>query len=172
MSPFSIRKAIHSENELLSKIARTTFFETYAQLNPENSARLQAYVDETFSDQKIAAELQKPDVVFYLLENKNQFIGYAKTKGLSSDPHLEIEKLYLINGHQGQGLGKTLFLHIKNQALINGQKSLWLSVYDQNKSAIEFYLKLGFKKISEKDFYFNWNGYEYKDRDWVLELIL
>ena len=172
MSPFRIREAIHSDNKRLSKIASSTFFDTYVLLNPENSAVLQAYVDATFNQQKLAEELQKTDVMFYLLESENELIGYAKTKGQSSEARLEIEKLYLINGHQGQGLGKTLFLHIKNQALINGQKSLRLSVYDQNKSAIEFYLKLGFKKISEKDFHFNWNGYEYKDRDWVLELIL
>ena len=171
-SPFKIRQAIQSDNESLSKISMATFYDTYVQLNPENSVLLRAYVDETFNEEKIGKELQKPDVTFYLLEAENELIGYAKTNGLANEAHVELEKLYLINGHQGQGLGKTLFLHIKNQALINGQKSIWLSVYDQNKSAIEFYLKLGFKKISEKDFHFNWNGYEYKDRDWVLELIL
>jgi ribosomal protein S18 acetylase RimI-like enzyme len=171
-SPFSIRQAVQSENVVLSKISRATFYETYVQLNPENSALLQAYVDETFSEQRIAEELHKPDVTFYLLEAENELIGYAKTKGHASNTRLEIEKLYLINGQQGKGLGKKLFLHIKNHALMNGQKSLSLSVYDQNKSAIEFYLKLGFKKISEKDFLFNWNGSQYKDRDWVLELIL
>jgi ribosomal protein S18 acetylase RimI-like enzyme len=171
-SPFCIRQAIHSDSEALSKISRATFYETYVQLNPENSALLQAYVDETFSEQKIAEELQKTEVTFYLLEAENELIGYAKTKGHAREARLEIEKLYLINGHKGQGHGKKLFLHIKNQALSNGQKSLCLSVYDQNKSAIEFYIQLGFKKISEKEFYFNWNGFEYKDRDWILELIL
>jgi ribosomal protein S18 acetylase RimI-like enzyme len=172
MSPSTIRQAIHSENKVLAQISSTTFFETYAQINPENSALLQAYVQETFNQHKIAQELQKPDVAFYLLESENQLIGYAKTKGPLRNSHLEIEKLYVMNGYHGQGYGKKLFLHIKQLALSNGQKSLWLSVYDQNKSAIEFYLNLGFKKISEKDFHFNWNGYEYKDRDWVLELIL
>ncbi len=172
MNPFTIRKAIYSDNMGLCKIASSTFYETYVHLNPENSALLQAYVDETFNEQKLAVELQKTDVTFYLLEAENELIGYAKTKSEAMDPRLEIEKLYFINRHQGQGLGKKLFLHIKNQAVLNGKKSIWLSVYDQNKSAIEFYVKLGFKKISEKDFIFNWNGYQYKDRDWILELIL
>jgi ribosomal protein S18 acetylase RimI-like enzyme len=172
MNLMMIRKAILSDYVTLSQISTATFYETYVQINPENSAVLQAYVDETFNEEKILIELQKKEVAFYLLEIENQIIGYAKTVELSGYPRIEIEKLYLMKGHIGQGLGKKLFLHIKNLAVIREKKSIWLSVYDQNKAAIDFYLQLGFNKISEKDFTFNWNGQEYKDQDWILELIL
>jgi len=167
-----IRKATLSDYAPLSKISTSTFYETYVQLNPENSPVLQAYVDETFNEEKIRNELRRNEVSFYLLEIENQIIGYAKTVVPLGSPRVEIEKLYLMNGHLGKGLGKKLFLHIKSLAVFHGQKSIWLSVYDKNKAAIDFYLQLGFKKISEKDFTFNWNGQQYKDRDWILEVIL
>ena len=167
-----IRKAILSDYAALTKISTAIFYDTYLELNPENSALLQAYVDETFNEQVILNELKREEVSFYLFEVENQVIGYAKTIVPLGSTRLEIEKLYLKKVQVGKGLGKQLFLHIKTLALSHGQKSICLSVYDQNITAINFYLQLGFEKISEKDFIFNWNGQEYKDRDWILELNL
>ena len=66
MNLMMIRKAILSDYVTLSQISTATFYETYVQINPENSAVLQAYVDETFNEEKILIELQKKEVAFYL----------------------------------------------------------------------------------------------------------
>lgn len=178
MNEYIIRKATIKDAKYLANFASSTFFETYVAINPENEALLRAYVTDTFSEDKISMEIQKDAVTFYISEFQNEKVGYAKTvsgagpKELKFNPSLEIEKLYVDESIKGQGLGKHLLNHIKTEAMKAGNKSLWLSVYDQNTAAIEFYLKMGFKKIGEKDFLFNWNGQEYKDRDWLVEFSL
>lgn len=178
MNEYRIRKAKISDAKFLAKFASSTFFETYVAINPENKDLLRAYVTDTFSEEKITMEIQKDTVTFYISEYQNEKVGYAKTvagtgpKELNFTPSLEIEKLYVNESIKGKGLGKLLLNHIKIEAMKAGNKSLWLSVYDHNTAAIEFYLKMGFKKIGEKDFLFNWNGKEYKDRDWLVEFSL
>ena len=178
MKEFSIRNADTNDSDFLSNISSTTFVETYVALNPENEKLLAAYAVQTFNEEKIIKELNNKNISFYIIESQNEKVGYAKTvigqgpSELIFRPSLEIEKLYVTQTFKGKGLGKMLFEHIKINAIKDGNKSLWLGVYDQNMAAIDFYLKLGFVKIGEKDFLFNWNGLEYKDRDWLVEYFL
>jgi ribosomal protein S18 acetylase RimI-like enzyme len=178
MNKYSIRNADLVDSGFLSKISSSTFLATYVALNPENEKLLAAYVAETFNEEKIKKELTNKNISFYIIETQNEKIGYAKTvrgqgpSELNFSPSLEVEKLYVIQDYKGKGLGRKLFEHIKLNAIKDGNKSLWLSVYDQNKAAIDFYLKIGFKKIGEKDFIFNWNGLVYRDRDWLVEYLL
>lgn len=178
MNIFSIRNANQEDAHFLSQISSATFFETYVAINPENKDLLAAYVTVTFNLENIMSELNNQRITYYIIESQKEKVGYAKTvmgtgpSELNYRPSLEIEKLYVIQSFKGQGLGKQLFNHIKIDALRGGNKSLWLSVYDQNKAAIDFYQKIGFIKIGEKDFLFNWNGLEYKDRDWLVEYFL
>ena len=178
MNEFKIRDANKNDAQFLSTISTSTFFDTYVAINPENAKMLAAYVKETFNEDKIERALNDRNVRFYILENKIDKIGYAKTvtgQGpveLNYSPSLEIEKLYLLQKFQGKNLGMKLFNHIKESANLKGHKSLWLSVYDQNTSAINFYTKAGFKVVGEKEFIFSWGKEKYKDRDLLLEYFL
>ena len=178
MNEFKIRDANKNDAQFLSTISTSTFFDTYVAINPENAKMLAAYVKETFNEDKIERALNDRNVRFYILENKIDKIGYAKTvtgQGpveLNYSPSLEIEKLYLLQKFQGKNLGMKLFNHIKESANLKGHKSLWLSVYDQNTSAINFYTKAGFKVVGEKEFDFSWGKENYKDRDLLLECFL
>lgn len=53
--------------------------------------------------------------------------------------------------HRGGGLGKTIMKELLDQAIINGIKSIKLSVFKKNKIAQKLYEQYGFKKFSESD---------------------
>ena len=49
-------------------------------------------------------------------------------------------------------LNKELFKFNMEFAKQNNQKGIWLAVWIENKRAINFYLKMGFKKVGKFDF--------------------
>ncbi len=55
----------------------------------------------------------------------------------------------LVNKTQGNGKAKTMFLNFINK---HKKKTLWLEVRRDNKRAIRFYKKNGFKKVCETKF--------------------
>jgi ribosomal protein S18 acetylase RimI-like enzyme len=152
----------------LAIIASETFLHTYCAINPENREILSAYCRANFYEEKISQEMGRNGVAFYMMKEDDALIGYAKTvKDL--EKKLEIEKLYIIESTQGQGLGLKFMEHILAQAKHEGIKKIWLNVYDQNTGAIKFYERFGFKKVGERAFKYSWNGIDYQDNDWVME---
>jgi ribosomal protein S18 acetylase RimI-like enzyme len=172
MSKSSIRKANLSDVTLLSKLASETYLATYVPMNPHKEELLKSFVSENLGHKKIQQDLQDPKITFYLLELNQVLTAYAKIVWNEVDRVLELDKLYVQKECQGQGLGERLFKEVKEASVNFGARSIQLSVYDQNKASIDFYLKRGFKKIGEKSFLFDGVGSSYQERDWLMELTL
>ena len=76
------------------------------------------------------------------------FVAYREL-----DDSLEIMVLGTHPEHLRQGHQKQLIDQLINTAQMLGAK-IWLEVHEQNQSAIDFYLKCGFKKISLRKNYY------------------
>ena len=63
-----------------------------------------------------------------------------------------MERLYLVEDFFGKGLGKELFKYNLDFIQKENQKGIWLYVWIKNYRAIDFYKKVGFKKIASYDF--------------------
>ena len=156
-------------------MSKSTFYQTYVAIHPENAGLLKAYTEEHFSEAKILEQLQKSEVSYYLAQLGAEVVGYMKTvqgdapAQVRSKPSLALEKLYVSQEHQGKSIGQRLFDSLKPVAQSQGNKSIWLSVYENNQVALEFYQKNGFEVIGETDFIYVWNGSEYRDRDKLME---
>lgn len=164
-----ITQGTQKDSKIIATIAAETFLYTYCAINPENREILSAYVRENFHKEKISEEMGRNGVAYYLMKEGDEVIGYAKTVK-DAEKKIEIEKLYLIQATQGRGLGLEFMQHLVLQAKHEGTKKIWLNVYDQNTGAIRFYERFGFQKVSERVFKFSWNGIDYQDNDWVMEL--
>lgn len=162
-----ITQGTQKDCKLISDLASETFLNTYSKINPENSELLRAYVLKNFHEEKISQEMGRIGVAFLLMKEGDHILGYAKT--IKDKESLEIEKLYMIEGVMGQGLGLIFFEHILAQAKHEKITKIWLGVYDQNHRAIRFYERLGFKKTGDRSFKFSWNGQDYEDNDWIME---
>ena len=156
MDNLEIRKANQADIKRLQKIGRQTFFEKFTENNSEEN--MLKYASEAYSFEKIASEVNNPNSQFYLATLNNQTVGYLKinfgdAQTELQDPHaLELERIYVLNEFQGQKIGQLLFektLELARQANI---KFVWLGVWEENKGAIKFYGKNGFKAFSKHIF--------------------
>jgi GNAT superfamily N-acetyltransferase len=64
-------------------------------------------------------------------------------------PGLYLEDLFVRPEHRGQGIGKALLLHLARLANARGCSRMEWSVLDWNQPAIDFYEKLGARRMRE-----------------------
>ncbi|GAA4465294.1 GNAT family N-acetyltransferase [Nemorincola caseinilytica] len=156
METIGIRKADIADIDRLQHISRLTFSQAFAADNAEEN--MQAYLQEAFSTEKLAAELRDPCSVFYFAIRNNDIIGYLKLNfgpsqtDIKDDTALEIERIYVLAEFHGKKVGQLLFEKALEVALQRGARYIWLGVWEHNHKAIAFYSKNGFLPFDEHIF--------------------
>ena len=156
MENIVLKKVNANEAGQLQTIAVQTFVESYAALNTEEN--INAYLENSFSLEKLSAELGDPNSDFYFAKMKDAVIGYLKLNfgPAQTDLHdaksVEIERIYVLKEFQGKRIGK-LFLEetIKIAREINADY-VWLGVWERNTNAIRFYQRHGFETFDMHTF--------------------
>jgi ribosomal protein S18 acetylase RimI-like enzyme len=153
---YQLRTCTESDAELLARVGRETYHETFAHLNRPDV--MEAYLNAAFDIEKVRRELRRNESVFFLLSVGDDVAGYLKLNWGKAqtdrrDPTgMEIERIYLKRPFQGRGLGKLLFDKAKEVAAHRGMKYLWLSVWQRNENAVQFYERMGFRKDGTRIF--------------------
>lgn len=153
----------------LQAIARTTFEETFSADN--DAANMQSYLDEAFSDEQLTKEIETTGTYFFVLHYEGEPAGYLKlnVENAQSEPmgqdQLQIERIYLMQAFQGNGLGKYLMQKAIELALDLQKKKVWLGVWEHNTKAISFYERLGFQKTGTLTFVLG----DEKQLDYIME---
>lgn len=151
-----IEQINHSHIAALQQIGRQTFSETFAESNTaENMAK---YLGEAYSFEKLSAELNNPNSLFYFAILDEKVIGYLKLNmsgsqtELKDNDALEIERIYVLKDYHGKKVGQLLF--DKAIAIANQQHLayVWLGVWEENKRALQFYTKNGFVEFDQHVF--------------------
>ncbi len=68
-----------------------------------------------------------------------------------NDGEAELKKLYVRKDYRGKGLSKELYSRVIDATKVNAFNRIFLGTYEKLETAINFYLKRGFKKIDELD---------------------
>ena len=157
MENIAIERAMLQDVLELQDIGRTTFRQTFAELNSEEN--MQKYLQESFSIDKLTEELSNKDSEIYFAILDAHVIGYlkinlnqAQTEKLDLDA-LEIERIYVKKEFQGQKVGQLLYQKAIERAHQIRASYVWLGVWEQNQRAIRFYTKNGFKPFSKHTFW-------------------
>ena len=152
-----IRQLTLADLDQLQSISRTTFHETFAADNSE--ADMAHYLEHNLSASRLAQELVNPESRFYFAEDDDgNVLGYLKTNtgAAQSEPQdpqaLEIERIYVLSAHHGQGVGTALYRQARHDAEQQGAPYLWLGVWEHNRSALRFYQKHGFTAFASHTF--------------------
>jgi ribosomal protein S18 acetylase RimI-like enzyme len=152
----TIRQVAVAEAEQLLQLSRQTFFDAFAAMNTAHDMEL--YAAQAFTIQKIQSELSEPGSAFYFAMLNNNVAGYLKLNTgaaqteFKTDHSLEVERIYVLAGHQGKSIG-SLLLNFATQTAINkGYHYIWLGVFEKNHGAIRFYQRNGFQKFSHHAF--------------------
>lgn len=153
----NIKKCTLDDLHKLQEISFETFIETFKDQNsPEN---LKAYLDRALNLNQLEKELSNILSQFFFVFFNNEVAGYLKvnTNDAQSeemgDESLEVERIYIKNKFQKQGLGKYLINKAVEMAMERHKKKIWLGVWEKNDNALVFYKKLGFVQTGSHSFY-------------------
>lgn len=156
MEKIEIRRVTSGDITALINICRNTFAETFSEFNTKEN--LAKYLDYRFSVEKLTGELNNDDSEFYFAVTGNQLIGYLKinTRKAQTESHdiraLEIERIYVLKEFQGKGVGRILYDKALEIALERRAGYIWLGVWENNKKALNFYRKIGFRQFDSHIF--------------------
>jgi ribosomal protein S18 acetylase RimI-like enzyme len=148
MQEIATRKVTISDLAALQEIGRKTFYETFAANN--TAANMEQYLEEGFSEYKLAVELNNEHSLFYFALLEGRIIGYLKVNlgmsqtELQDSDSLEIERIYVLQEFQGKKVGQVLYEKAIALAVHYKVDYIWLGVWEENKKAIGFYTKNGF----------------------------
>lgn len=151
MQSTKIIKATTSNLLELQKISRITFEEAFGKQNTVED--MQKYLNNKFSNQQLLSELNNKESEFYLAKVNNQVVGYLKLNfgqaqtEIKDKAGIEIERIYILNSHIGQGIGQALFNHCLNLSNKMKVNYIWLGVWEKNERAINFYERNGFTQF-------------------------
>lgn len=144
----NIRKATSNDWQMLAKIGKETFFETFSESNTAED--MEQYLSESFSQERLCQELSNPHSEFYFAETNDEVVGYLKINfseaqtELKDGEALEIERIYVLKAYHGQKVGQLLYEKAIERAKEKSVSYIWLGVWEKNPRAIRFYEKNGF----------------------------
>ncbi|MEQ6167430.1 GNAT family N-acetyltransferase [Ekhidna sp. MALMAid0563] len=133
---------------VLQALCVETFTETYASQNTKSD--LDKYLETSFNQVKLESELHNQYSEFYIAYADGVPAGYLKINmgdaqtEIRDENGLEIERIYVLNSHQGKKIGQALFKKSRERALFHKADFIWLGVWEKNHKAIGFYEKIGF----------------------------
>ncbi|RNL84501.1 GNAT family N-acetyltransferase [Sinomicrobium pectinilyticum] len=168
----SFKKCTTAHLDVLLKLSKITFTETYAAQNdPED---FKSYMEKAFARELVQKELQNGLSFFYLAYDDGEPVGYFKLNpaGAQTDINepgtMELERIYLLRSAQGKKLGNDLIRKAIEISREQNAAYMWLGVWDQNTRAIAFYERNGFVKFGEHPFVIG----EAKQTDWLMKIPL
>jgi GNAT superfamily N-acetyltransferase len=159
-SELNIRFAVDEDAELLAELGRETFYDAFVNHPLMPKAELNLYLNEAFTVSQITRELNDPQAAFLLAETGGQAVGYAKLvaeereASITGKNPIKLKRLYSRQQFIGKGVGAGLLSRCLDEAVKNGHDSIWLTVWEHNKKAQNFYRKWDFKPCGMIDFQF------------------
>ncbi len=165
-----LRKALLTDNLILSEIGRLTFYETWRPVNTEED--MQNYMKDAFNPDKLKKEIEDFAInTFLIASTAEKIIGYAKLRRdrsydeFKNETAIEIERIYVAKDWQGLKVGKVLMDNCLEIALNEKFYWIWLGVNIDNLKAINFYKQYGFEIFGEKSFQLG----EANDSDYLMK---
>lgn len=143
------------EAEALSTLCQEIYAEYYLHLWHDNGLW---YRQMRYSPAALAEELADAQTEFYWLKKEAQKVGYLKLNlnarpdallFTTSDPGLEIERVYLYKACAGLGLGQKAMVWAETRARQLGRNYVFLYTMDSSEAHF-FYEKAGYHTRGEK----------------------
>lgn len=140
----------------LTELATKTFIESHGTSASQND--IAEYVRKHYSVTEFEKELTDSNSVYRIVYLDGKIAGYSKIIYNCTNPNIaevtvcKMERLYVLKEFYDQKIGKQLFDLNVTLAKANNQIGIWLYVWAENKRALRFYEKQGFKNIGATSF--------------------
>jgi ribosomal protein S18 acetylase RimI-like enzyme len=155
---FRTRYAKIEDAENLLGFAARAFRNTY--IGEVNLQDLESHIASEFSLSQIRDLINDQEILTILLLEDAKLIAYMTLKMNDPDPSvlglkpIQLGSIYVDNEIIGRGLGSTLMKKAFSEAKERGYKTIWVSAWDRNASALKFYQKWGFNSVGTIKFPF------------------
>ena len=174
MAAYAIRRCTRDDVVTIASLGARLFVQAYGPTHPEPDRS--RYLAKAYSVDVIADAIEgQGSSVFVVEDSSGAPIGYAHMSSAGEVPPgvdgrraFEIVRFYVDGAHQGRGVGASLMNHCCDVARHTGGDVIWLQTWSQATWAIGFYLRIGFKIVGRKPFYFG----ERVDEDHVMSRAL
>ena len=109
------------------------------------SIRRNVFVKEQNISEKIEFDDENVDATYFIAQYKNVYVGAARYR--LTNIGIKLERFAVLKSYRNLGIGKELVLYILNS--IKDKKLIYLHAQE---SVIDFYSRLGFKRIGSQFF--------------------
>jgi ribosomal protein S18 acetylase RimI-like enzyme len=154
---FILRIADENDSKLLSELGKICFSEAFGKDNSEDD--LKDYLENSFKEEDIKSELQNKDITFLIaVDESNEAVGYAKLnraenpEELDNNSSLQLQRIYVRGKIKRKKLGSLMMEKSIEIAKKENCQFLWLTVWEENKAAIDFYYNWGFEICGHRYF--------------------
>lgn len=152
----NIRRASKTDAKSILDIAIPSFLDAHGHSASESE--INQYVKSNFSLRAFEEELDNKENLFFISSDENRINAYSKisfnqyNENIKSSHLVKLERLYVDPLTYGKGIAQELLKHNIDFSKQEGQQGMWLNVWVENKRAISFYDKMGFKVVGAFDF--------------------
>ncbi len=147
MSKFQIHKATVDDIPLIRELCFKVWPQTYASTITQE--QIDYMLDKMYSSESLQKQMESGSQ-FILIYEEGEPVGFASY--FEKTPSVfKLDKIYVLPSQQGKGTGRFVINYIVDQIKQKGATALQLQVNRHNK-AKNFYEKMGFVVIEEKDF--------------------
>ena len=143
----SIKKATIQDIPLIRELCFRIWPQTYAPVLSQD--RIDYMLEYMYSAASLQRQMAQGSQFIFVYDDEEP-VGYAAYFHKGHDIY-KLDKIYVLPSQQGKGTGKFVIDYIINEIKQKGATALQLQVHRKNK-ARNFYEKLGFVIIEEKDF--------------------
>lgn len=166
---FSIRRATVADAEALSRFAAEVFpLGCPANTSPDDLAK---YISEELTPERFRVLLEDGRVLILVAEARREIAGFtllvrgATHAQVQCLDQSELRKFYVRAKYHGCGVADALMTELLATCEAAHENTLWLSVFSENRRAISFYERWGFRAIGTQDFLV---GTDYQ-KDYVMQ---
>lgn len=164
---FTIRKATTADCGLIHDMASIVFPATYKEII--SAEQMEFMMDWMYSHDNIRKQMEEEGHVYFIAYKGEEPCGYVSVQPQEENT-FHLQKIYVLPSFQGQHLGSFLFREaIKYIKEVHPAPCLMELNVNRNNKALQFYERMGMRKLREGDFPIG-NGYYMNDYIMGLEI--
>jgi len=112
-------------------------------------AQIDYMLERMYAASVIAEEIGSKGYRYVLAMAEGEAVGFAAYVHEPAAQAVKLSKLYLLPSLHGKGIGRKMLQQVKDDAVRQGAKSVYLFVNKRNRKAIASYERFGMKKAEE-----------------------